>query len=470
MEIDNIRRDLECPLCLHPFTEPKFLPCFHTFCSKCLATLIGSNTNSRRITCPVCRAIHPVPLNKVFPPNFLVENFSAYLFSNSGSGANNNIKYCQECVEETLVYASCIDCQNLGLCEQHYEMHKMTRKTVGHRVKIIVEPKNLCPIHKGEPLKLFCKTCNCVICRDCAIKDHKNHNYDLKSDIITQNNKNALGQLEPLNNGFEEAIIKTQRAKVSLNDNAAIAVRSIQDYTNHLCRTLQIASNSLQLQVNQVYQNKQISLDKQESELNLIRADLQEHMTTIAANNNSPNLDSSKEFLEIKKKLAAKLASIPMPGAQSQYIIFEPNKQLTNTVAKIGRLRTGPKPVVNDVAFWDVNKRHSDISVYGKTAHQSKSGRFNTIMSKHSFLGQEEWFCEMEIVESSNLNLMFGVCGDDVNAQQADLFKTDSAALLYCSGTSFATGMMGQKNVVFCRWVGSAVKSRTALGGQRVRC
>lgn len=32
-----------------------------------------------------------------------------------------------------------------------------------------------CPIHKQEPLKLFCETCDTLTCRDCQLLEHKEH-------------------------------------------------------------------------------------------------------------------------------------------------------------------------------------------------------------------------------------------------------------------------------------------------------
>ncbi len=35
----------------------------------------------------------------------------------------------------------------------------------------------MCKIHK-EPIKIYCFTCSCLICRDCTVKDHTEHEYD----------------------------------------------------------------------------------------------------------------------------------------------------------------------------------------------------------------------------------------------------------------------------------------------------
>lgn len=44
-----------------------------------------------------------------------------------------------------------------------------------------------CDIHKQEPLKLFCETCDLLTCRDCQLVKHKDHKYSqyLQNALIT---------------------------------------------------------------------------------------------------------------------------------------------------------------------------------------------------------------------------------------------------------------------------------------------
>ncbi|XP_030848392.1 tripartite motif-containing protein 2-like [Strongylocentrotus purpuratus] len=51
-------KNLECPVCLRFFRDPKILTCSHTFCKGCLETLLGS---CRKLSCPMCREETSVP-------------------------------------------------------------------------------------------------------------------------------------------------------------------------------------------------------------------------------------------------------------------------------------------------------------------------------------------------------------------------------------------------------------------------
>uniref|UniRef100_A0A6B2L280 RING-type domain-containing protein n=1 Tax=Arcella intermedia TaxID=1963864 RepID=A0A6B2L280_9EUKA len=67
-----MKQELNCPLCLHLFEDPRVLPCAHTFCRECL---FGAFSNWESL-CPVCRK--PTNLNQShvnnLPKNYHVAN------------------------------------------------------------------------------------------------------------------------------------------------------------------------------------------------------------------------------------------------------------------------------------------------------------------------------------------------------------------------------------------------------------
>ncbi len=56
----------ECAVCYDRFTDPRLLPCSHTFCLGCLAGIIASNPE-----CPLCRVRIPDGNADSFPANLL---------------------------------------------------------------------------------------------------------------------------------------------------------------------------------------------------------------------------------------------------------------------------------------------------------------------------------------------------------------------------------------------------------------
>ncbi|XP_066269717.1 E3 ubiquitin-protein ligase TRIM63-like [Branchiostoma lanceolatum] len=71
----EIQDDLSCPVCKNQLSQPKALPCQHTFCFSCLQELARLAKNGQ-FHCPQCRKIVDIPAEGVqaFPTNFLVAN------------------------------------------------------------------------------------------------------------------------------------------------------------------------------------------------------------------------------------------------------------------------------------------------------------------------------------------------------------------------------------------------------------
>uniref|UniRef100_A0A1X7TAX7 B box-type domain-containing protein n=1 Tax=Amphimedon queenslandica TaxID=400682 RepID=A0A1X7TAX7_AMPQE len=62
----------------------------------------------------------------------------------------------------------------------------------------------ICPIPShDEPLKIYCETCDSVICRDCTVRTHKDHEYDLVSASYTKHYQELEGSLNPVKGKIE---------------------------------------------------------------------------------------------------------------------------------------------------------------------------------------------------------------------------------------------------------------------------
>ena len=107
---DTLGKHLECAVCLDQYNEPKFLPCLHTFCKRCLQGLLTHERGVWKLVCPTCRSSAEVSLN-LFELNFsegleVGRRFALYacaalaawtrtawteLFSSEASGPSNEL-------------------------------------------------------------------------------------------------------------------------------------------------------------------------------------------------------------------------------------------------------------------------------------------------------------------------------------------------------------------------------------------
>ncbi|CAH3028754.1 unnamed protein product [Porites evermanni] len=53
--LDNLHDEVSCSVCMCTFTDPKQLPCLHSFCLHCLNGIQRTSGVRGKITCPECR-------------------------------------------------------------------------------------------------------------------------------------------------------------------------------------------------------------------------------------------------------------------------------------------------------------------------------------------------------------------------------------------------------------------------------
>lgn len=83
--------NLECPVCLDPFKKPRVFPCGHSFCEKCVITIVSTNYNIEGnnliISCPECAYKFSFRSINILPINYKLLS----IIENSNDILNNNI-------------------------------------------------------------------------------------------------------------------------------------------------------------------------------------------------------------------------------------------------------------------------------------------------------------------------------------------------------------------------------------------
>ena len=156
---------------------------------------------------------------------------------------------CDNCTDENSAATRCEECA-VFLCSYCSEFHKKSRPTKHHVLTTLQELKSgagplsvaekiRCVKHKEELIKLYCKTCQSTICRDCTIVEHRTHDYGFIEDV-------AVGQKEILKRNMKEVQQRQatlQRAIASLNlfdqslvDENALVVAQVTSHFEELQR------------------------------------------------------------------------------------------------------------------------------------------------------------------------------------------------------------------------------------------
>jgi len=61
-QLDDI---MECPICTEVYTDPRVLPCVHTYCLKCIKAWSRDKQLGDQLACPLCRKQFTVPCDGV---------------------------------------------------------------------------------------------------------------------------------------------------------------------------------------------------------------------------------------------------------------------------------------------------------------------------------------------------------------------------------------------------------------------
>ncbi len=212
---EGVDKELTCAVCLGRYKHPKVLPCLHTYCKNCLESLLGSTS---KLTCPQCKEIHEVPSGGIdsFKTYFTINNLIELLHIHevsSCSGESGKTIQCESGLDEHAAVARCLSCSEY-LCESCYGIHQRLKATRDHSMITLekirrsdkklgvqsIQRKQYCEEHDDEVLKLFCKTCKKVICRDCALVKHREHDYSFIREVRPE----TRNQLELLLKKVEE--------------------------------------------------------------------------------------------------------------------------------------------------------------------------------------------------------------------------------------------------------------------------
>ena len=255
--LKKVEDQITCPICMEHFTDPKVLPCFHSYCLKCLQRVLVKGNQS--LPCPTCRSPCPVPDKGLasLPPSFVVNNLVEVYDLMKKASAHQNFS-CDNC-DSTKADRYCKQCAQF-FCPECLLVHNKWKPHTDHQILTLDEVANKaqqlqharqdlsmsCTDH-NKPLDLFCETCQQLICYDCTVSKHEKplHKYVLVNDIYSQRT-DEIDQscLQPLNEKYDQLvaakkILISKKGKTPKNAQATKddVWQTIAQIKNHLDET-----------------------------------------------------------------------------------------------------------------------------------------------------------------------------------------------------------------------------------------
>ena len=282
--LKKLNEQLTCPICLEQYTDPKLLNCFHIFCEKCLKPLAHQIPEGQVVECPNCRQHTSLPQMGVpdLQGAFLIHHLFDIqdILKKVSTPADTKCAMCKK--REPTCY-----CRYCGfLCDSCHKPHLEWEQFLSHEIvsldQLTEDVTNLlppvqkvlhCSKHPAEKLDLYCETCQEVICRNCILKVHRDHQYDLATDAFPQQRNVLIAtavpveqQLASVNKALEG--LGTVRGKIT--NQRQVLETQIRASMRQIHEALEVREEDLVSQLDQLTQQKLKNVSTQQEGLELV--------------------------------------------------------------------------------------------------------------------------------------------------------------------------------------------------------
>ena len=183
---------------------------------------------------------------------------------------------CDNCESEDPAQSRCNEC-GIFLCQYCTEFHKRSRSMKHHELVTMEQlksnpgPQNIaekirCPKHKEEVIKLFCKTCQTTICRDCTIVDHRQHEYGFVEEVAVEEKRHLqsnLNQVKQRKGRVVEAIENLKKFNESLEANKTSTISEISQHFDQLVKAVESRKREMMEKATSITNSRQKQIHAQ---------------------------------------------------------------------------------------------------------------------------------------------------------------------------------------------------------------
>ena len=314
------------------------------------------------VRCPTCRRATLLP-----PPTTVADLQSAFHIHHLFDirDAFEKVKepekvQCAKCKKDARTATSyCRDCGEF-ICAACTDIHKQWDMFAKHEVVALCQfekkAKQLdclkkvplyCSLHEGKKLKLYCETCEELICTNCTVKKHKDHQYDLVSDTFEQQKAEITASLEPVEMQLEtinKAIGQIERQSKAVKANMEDVEDEIKKKIEKLHNIFELRKAELLSKVNEEGQKKLKRLATQKDEMETVQTQLVSCLTFVKE---SLKRGSQGEVMKMKKGVSRQIKEITdsikpdqLPPCEVPNMRFSPSPELAQNCRQFGTICT----------------------------------------------------------------------------------------------------------------------------------
>ena len=252
--LDNLHEEVSCSVCMCKYTDPKQLPCLHSFCLHCLNGIQRTSGRRDKIACPECRQEFNVPDNgnlAALPTNFRINSLLDVLAikecNTTGVKCGNCDKrskeshYCFQCC--AFWCGECITFHNgMKANKDHYAL--ALEDFQDHDFENILKRPTFCAIpgHEKKEIEFFCNICEVAICNACALTNHDGHGKILLEQAANERKLRVKSAIESQRKSAQtkrSKITKLDESLSEVQEQAARVKRNVQEFADSIITTIE---------------------------------------------------------------------------------------------------------------------------------------------------------------------------------------------------------------------------------------
>ena len=267
---------------MNTFTDPKQLPCLHSFCLHCLNGILRTSCRRDIINCPQCRRESRVQssgnLNDL-PNNFRINSLLDVLAIKE---CNTAAVKCGNCDKKSSQSSYCFQCC-VFWCEECITGHNIIRANKEHRVlalkdfqdqdiEDVLKRPAFCskPGHEKKELEFFCKNCEEPICSSCVATIHDGHVKILLEEAANERKVEVKAVVELQKEKAQkmrEKIAKLDENSTIIQAQVANVKTSVQQFVDDMMAVMEAKKQEIFNEVENQGKQSLLRLEKRKSEI-----------------------------------------------------------------------------------------------------------------------------------------------------------------------------------------------------------
>ena len=347
--LHNLREEVSCSVCTCIFTDPKQLPCLHSFCLHCLRDWHRASYNGRgTIKCPNCQALSRIPESgdlKDLPTSFYLNGMIDVLTIKECS--SGKVK-CGNCDKKSSEGSYCFQCCAFW-CEECVSGHNIIRRYKDHRVLALKEFQDKDfedvlkrPVyctkqrHQNEELKYFCKSCETAVCQTCVTLEHAGHGLEHLEEEAERQKTEMRALIETQRQNLQvkmNAVSQLEEDHAKLTQQRESVKKAVQAFVDKMFAVIETKKQIIFEQVDNQTERSFTSLTTEKTEMehhiNAIGSSLEEAEKLLTRSTNAEIVQMKKTLETIVAEASAVAETVTMRNPEELPVfVFVENEKI----------------------------------------------------------------------------------------------------------------------------------------------